>query len=137
VYVVGLTGSQPGAALANFPVTASAFQPTPDPGNTAGTGFLAKLDNTQSGAASLIYSLYLSGNGADSGGLGYGDKALGVAEDSAGNTYIVGTTSSTNFPTTTTAFQTTAPAAVAGGTVLISRFDTTKTGAASLLYSSY
>jgi hypothetical protein len=137
VYVVGLTGSQPGTALANFPVTASAFQGTPDPSNTSGTGFVSKLNTTLSGSASLIYSSYLSGNGADSNGPGFGDEPLGVAEDSAGNTYIVGTTSSTNFPTTATAFQTTPPAAVAEGTVFLSRFDTTQLGAASLLYSSY
>ncbi|MGA2427434.1 MAG: choice-of-anchor D domain-containing protein [Candidatus Acidiferrum sp.] len=146
VYVVGLTGSQPGTALANFPVTASAFQTTPDPSSTSGTAFVSKLNTTLSGSASLIYSSYLSGNGADSAGPGYGDEALGVAEDSTGNTYIVGSTSSTNFPTTTasvsfpavrTAFQTTAPAAVAAGTVFVARFDTTQSGAASLLYSSY
>ena len=137
VYVVGITGSQPGTALANFPVTASAFQPTLDPGNTSGTGFLTKLDMTQSGSASLIYSTYLGGNAADASGPGFGDEPFGVAEDSAGNTYVAGSTTSTNFPTTTTAYQQTPPAAIAGGTVFLSRFDTTKSGAASLLYSSY
>jgi hypothetical protein len=137
VYVVGITGSQPGATLADFPVTASAFQPTLDPGNTSGTGFLAKLDMTQSGSASLIYSTYLGGNAADASGPGFGDEPFGVAEDSAGNTYVAGSTTSTNFPTTATAYQQTPPAAIAGGTVFLSRFDTTKSGAASLLYSSY
>ncbi len=146
VYVVGITASQPGTALANFPVTTSAFQSVPDPSNTSGTGFITKLDTTQSGSASLLYSSYLSGNGADAAGPGFGDEPLAVAEDSAGNTYIAGSTTSTNFPTTTaspsfptvrTAFQPTPPAAVAGGTVFISRFDTTQSGAASLLYSSY
>jgi hypothetical protein len=137
VYVVGLTASQPGTALANFPVTTGAFQATPDPSNTMGSAFLTKLDTTQSGSASLIYSTYLGGNGADAAGPGFGDAAFGVAEDSAGNSYLVGATASTNFPTTTTAFQTAAPAAVANGTVFVSRFDTTKAGAASLLYSTY
>ena len=141
VYVVGLTASQPGAALANFPVTAStAFQATPDPANTTGTGFLTKLDTTKTGAASLIYSTYLGGNGADAGttlGPGFGDAAFGVAEDSAGNTYVAGTTASTNFHTTLTAFQQTTPAGNTGSTAFVSRFDTTKVGAASLLYSTY
>ena len=140
VYVVGLTASQPGAALANFPVTAStAFQATPDPANTTGTGFLAKLDTTKTGAASLIYSTYLGGNGvnaATSQG-GFGDAAFGVAEDSTGNTYVAGTTASTNFPTTLTAFRQATPAGNTGGTAFVSRFDTTKVGAASLLYSTY
>lgn len=141
VYVVGLTASQPGAALANFPVTAStAFQATPDPANTTGTGFLAKLDTTKTGAASLIYSTYLGGNGVNAGttlGPGFGDAGFGVAEDSAGNTYVAGTTASTNFRTTLTAFQQTTPAGNTGGTAFVSRFDTTKVGAASLLYSTY
>ena len=138
VYVVGLTASQPGAALANFPITTTtAFQATPDPSNTMGTAFLTKLDTTQTGAASLIYSTYLGGNGVHGASQGFGDAAFAVAEDSVGNTYLTGTTTSTNFPTTMTAFQKSAPVAIAGGTVFVSRFDATKTAAASLLYSSY
>jgi hypothetical protein len=140
VYVVGLTASQPGAALANFPVTAStAFLATPDPANLSGTGFLTKLDTTKTGAASLIYSTYLGGNGVNAATTlgGFGDEAFGVGEDSTGNTYVAGTTASTNFPTTTTAFQQTTPAGNTGGTAFVSRFDTTKAGAASLLYSTY
>jgi hypothetical protein len=45
----------------------------------------------------LIYSTYLGGSGDDYG--------YGIAVDSAGNAYVVGTTSSTNFPTTAGAFQ--------------------------------
>jgi hypothetical protein len=137
VYIVGITGSQPGAALANFPVTSGAFQLTPDPSNTAGSAFLAKLDTTQIGAAGLLYSTYLGGNGAHSAGPGFGDAAFGVAEDSAGNSYLVGGTTSTNFPTTAQAFQAAAPVAIANGTVFVSRLDTTKAGTASLLYSTY
>ena len=140
VYVVGLTASQPGAALANFPVTAStAFLATPDPANLSGTGFLTKLDTTKTGAASLIYSTYLGGNGVNAATTlgGFGDEAFGVGEDSTGNTYVAGTTASTNFPTTTTAFQQTTPAGNTGGTAFVSRFDTTKVGAASLLYSTF
>ncbi len=57
--------------------------------------------------------------------------------DSSNNAYITGATSSTNFPTTSSAFQTTAPTANARGTSFVSRIDTTKTGSASLVYSSY
>jgi len=138
VYVVGVTASQPGTALANFPVTAStAFQAAAPSGIASGTGFLTKLDTTQSGAASLIYSTYLGGNGVNNAGPGFGDAVFGVAEDSVGNTYVAGTTGSTNFPTSSTAFQQALPAGNAGGAAFVSRFDTTKTGAASLLYSSY
>ena len=137
VYVVGLTASQPGLLLANFPVTATAFQASPGAGIANGTAFLTKLDTTQSGSASLIYSTYLGGNGANASGPGFGDSAFAVAEDAAGKTYIAGTTTSTDFPTTPSAFQQLAPAAIAQGTVFLSSIDTTQTGVASLLYSSY
>jgi hypothetical protein len=137
-YVVGLTASQPGTLLANFPVTAAtAFQAAPRAGLANGTSFLTKLDTTQSGAASLIYSTYLGGNGANASGPGFGDSAFAVAEDATGKTYLTGTTTSTDFPTTATAFQQSAPAAIAQGTVFLSSFDTTAAGAASFLYSSY
>jgi len=47
----------------------------------------------------LSYSTYLGGTGNDIG--------QGIAVDTAGNAYVTGYTSSTNFPTTTGAFQTT------------------------------
>lgn len=141
VYVVGLTASQPGTALANFPVTATtAFQATAPTGIASGAAFVAKLDTTQSGAASLLYSTYFGGNGAhaSSPGPGFSDAAFGVAEDSAGNTYVAGTTASTDFPTTAgTAFQPAVPAGNTGGAAFVSRFDTTKVAGASLLYSTY
>jgi hypothetical protein len=137
-YVVGLTASQPGALLANFPVTATtSFQAAPGAGLANGTAFLAKLDTAQTGSASLLYSTYLGGNGTNAAGPGFGDSAFAVAEDSAGKTYLAGTTTSTDFPTTPNAFQQSAPAAIAQGTVFVSSLDTTQTGAASLLYSSY
>jgi hypothetical protein len=138
VYVVGLTASQPGALLANFPITATtAAQAAPGAGIANGTAFLTKLDTTQTGSASLLYSTYLGGNGINASGPGFGDSAFAVAEDSTGKTYIAGTTTSTDFPTTPNAFQQSAPAAIALGTVFVSSFDTTQIGAASLLYSSY
>jgi len=51
--------------------------------------------NTSSTA--LVYSTYLGGNNADFG--------KGIAVDSAGNAYVTGQTSSTDFPTTTDAFE--------------------------------
>jgi hypothetical protein len=137
-YVVGLTASQPGVTIADFPVTTTtAFQAVPGTGIANGTAFVTKIDTTQQGSASLIYSTYLGGNGSNASGPGFGDSAFAVAEDPSGNTYLSGTTTSTDFPTSTTAFQQSAPTAIAEGTVFVSRFDTTRIGAASLLYSSY
>jgi Beta-propeller repeat len=50
----------------------------------------------------LLYSTYLGGSGSDRGN--------GIAVDSSGSAYIVGTSYSTNFPTTVGAFQTSAVA---------------------------
>lgn len=48
--------------------------------------------------SSLVYSTFAGGGGADSG--------AGIAVDPAGNAYVVGTTSSSDFPTTNGAYQT-------------------------------
>src|SRR5262245_7067477 len=54
-------------------------------------GFVAKVDPDASGAASLVFATYLGGI-AD-------DKAFGIAIDNtASNVYVVGQTSSNNFP---------------------------------------
>jgi hypothetical protein len=130
-YVAGITLST------DFP-TRGAFQSAPAAGNTSGSVFLTRIDTTQSGANSLIYSTYLGGNGVNSAGLLFGDQAFGVAVDSSKIAYVSGTTTSTNFPTTAaTAFQTTVPAGNTLGAAFVSKIDTTMTGAASLLYSTY
>jgi hypothetical protein len=133
-YVTGLTDS------INFP-TMNPFLGGGAASSAVGNAFLTRIDTTQSKAASLIYSTYLGGNGTNSANaLGYGDEAWGVAVDSSHNAYLVGATSSTNFPTTSlTAYQTTPPAANTLGSVFLSKIDTTKTGnpSASLIYSTY
>src|SRR5204863_424202 len=68
VYVVGGTRSD------DYPITAGAFQQFPGGQLDA---YVTKIDPTQSGAASLVYSTYL-------GGLGI-DRGTGVAVDSDGN----------------------------------------------------
>ncbi len=60
---------------------------------------MTELDSTGSG---LVYSTYLGGSGC---GLGSGDQATGIALDSAGAAYVVGTTCSRDFPVTAGAFQ--------------------------------
>ncbi len=58
--------------------------------------FVTVLNDSGSG---LLYSTYLGGTGRDLG--------LGVATDGQGNVYVSGDTTSTNFPTTPGAYQTT------------------------------
>ncbi len=86
-YVTGLTGST------DFPVTPGAFQ------TTFGGGIDAFVTKLNPSGTVLVYSTYLGGSS--------NDYANGIAVDSAGNAYVTGDTSSTNFPTTPGAFQTT------------------------------
>jgi hypothetical protein len=86
-YVVGSTAS------ANFPTTAGA----PDISfNGVADAFVTKLDAAGSG---LLYSTFLGGTSFEVG--------RGIAVDAAGRVYVAGWTSSTNFPTTPGAFDTT------------------------------
>ncbi len=87
--------------------------------------FVAKIDPTQSGPASLLYSTYLGGSKNDYG--------YGLAVDGAGQAYVMGDTQSTDFPTTTNAYQ----GYQGGWDAFITRVDTTQSGPASLIYSTY
>ena len=88
--------------------------------------FVTKLDTTASGDASLVYSTYLGGNSTD---MGYG-----IAVGGSGNAYVTGYTDSTDFPTTpATRYQ----ADQTTRDVFVTRIDTTKSGDASLVYSTY
>lgn len=86
-YVAGLTESLDNpftTAYEGFPVTAGAFQR-----KGSYDAFVTKI-NPQGSA--LVYSTYLGG----STGV---DRAWGIAVDDAGNAYVIGDTTSTNFPT--------------------------------------
>jgi aldose sugar dehydrogenase len=75
------------ASSPDFP-TQNAFQ-----GFSGGSfdAFIAKIDPSASGSASMLFSTYLGGIGDD--------KAFGIAIDSGGNNvYVAGQTSSNNFP---------------------------------------
>jgi Beta-propeller repeat len=81
VYVAGTTNS------ATYPTTSSAFQIAPaSAGNHV---FVSKID---SNGSLNDYSTYLSGNGIDT--------ASNMALDSLGRVYVIGTTTSSDFPTT-------------------------------------
>src|SRR5438128_2601562 len=85
-YVTGKTLST------NFPLQ-NPFQSSFQGGTDVFVSKLNALGNA------LIYATYVGGSGADQGN--------GIAVDLAGNAYVVGTTGSTNFPTSTGAYQTT------------------------------
>ena len=90
-YVTGGTNSK------DFPVTSAAFQPRfggtggsslPPFSRPAGDGFVAKLGPS----GTLVYSSYLGGTGMDQG--------YGIAVDPSGAAFVVGATSSPDFPVT-------------------------------------
>jgi hypothetical protein len=106
MYVTGATTST------NFPVTSNAYKATcGDDGQCdthygpASDAFVTKIDTTQSGAGSLVYSTYLGGgpfgipvpqnvyvvaSGRDTG--------TAIATDASGNIYVAGNTQSFDFP---------------------------------------
>jgi Abnormal spindle-like microcephaly-assoc'd, ASPM-SPD-2-Hydin/Beta-propeller repeat len=131
-YVVGLTASTDFTQ----PTVPNGFQ-TSLP-NTSGSAFLAKINTKVAGTAGLIYSTYLGGNGANAANLFlFGDNAFGVTIDATGNAYLVGTTTSTNFPSAGNALQPTVNASNTQGEGFVSKINTTLSGAASLTYSTY
>jgi hypothetical protein len=108
------------ASSADFPVTAGAYQTT----NPANRSFVAKLDPSQSGSASLIYSTFLGGTD--------GDEARGLAVDSSGEAFVGGATASSDFPTTTGAYQASLSSPISDA--FVSELNSTGT---TLLYSTY
>lgn len=86
-YITGVTGS------IDFPTTLGAYQTSLGGSNDA---FVVKLNST---GTALVYSTYLGGTDNDVGN--------SIAVDSSGNVYLVGQTSSADFPISAGAFQTT------------------------------
>src|SRR5262249_10538033 len=83
-YVTGETD------LTDFPIR----NPVQSASGGGGDAFVTELN---AAGSALVSSTYLGGGGFDAG--------RGIAVDTAGNAYIVGSTASTNFPTTATALQ--------------------------------
>ena len=80
-------------ASPDYPTTAGAFQRTL---NGIKDSYVTRLNVTASG---YVFSTLLGGTGIEDG--------YGVGMDATGNAYVVGATTSTDFPTTAGAFQTT------------------------------
>jgi hypothetical protein len=116
-YVVGSTES------ADFP-TVNAFQPAIGALGSE-SAFLSKFKPDGSG---LLYSTYLGGStGSEI------DGAFGVAVDSLGDAYVTGTAGASSFPTKNAAQPT--PGRPPDG--FVAKFDTTQSGAASLVFSTF
>lgn len=111
-----VTGSTFGDQTNNFPTTQGAFQRTAPGGGR--DSFVTKLNPA---GTALVYSTFLGGNNSDEG--------EGIAVDSAGNAYLVGATSSTNFP-----LEGAHQSVNLGGSAFVTKLNPSGSG---LLYSSY
>jgi len=115
------------AASSDFPTTPGSVQPALPPGNYR-NGFVTKLNPA---GTALIYSTYLTGS--------QGSFCTGIALGSSGDAYVTGTATSSDFPTTSRAFQKTAPHSSQSTERGVSPGFVTHLNAAgtALLYSTY
>jgi Abnormal spindle-like microcephaly-assoc'd, ASPM-SPD-2-Hydin/Beta-propeller repeat len=111
------------ATSTNFPVTPGTAIQTA--GQSTGLAFVSRINPALSGTNSLVYSTLLGGTSANQG--------TGIAVDASFNAYITGQTTSTNFPVTTSAFQSSLKGTA--GNAFVARVDTTT--ANNLVYSTY
>ena len=114
-----------------YPTTAGAFISAES--SLYGTyAFVTELNPT---GTSLVYSTYLSGTEATGSPETYG---FAIAADATGNAYVVGTTDSQTYPTTTGAYQTSANCTSPyQGTCTTAFVTKIAVGGSSLSYSTY
>ena len=112
-YVAGETLST------NFPTTSGAFSRVL---SGSANAFVTKLNPTGS---ALVYSTYLGGSQVDFA------ERIALSKDGSNQAYVVGTTSSPNFPATPGAFDTTANG---GFDAFVTRLNTS---GSALVYSTY
>ena len=109
----------------NFPVRGPVFQKTFHGGSVTGDAVVVEVE---SAGFYLEWSSYLGGSGED--------QAFGVAVDTPGNVYVSGHTTSTDFPVTAGAYQTTCPVNSSGGCSAAFVSTVNPTGKA-LVYSTF
>ena len=107
----------------DFPVTGDAYQ---NYLRSMGDLFLAKFDLTRGGLDGLRYCTFIGGDNLD--------IPHGMALDANGVIWMSGYTLSSDFPTTSNAYQSSAPGGVSG---FLLGFDTTQTSGQPLVYSTY
>jgi uncharacterized protein (TIGR03437 family) len=120
---------------ANFPVTINAFRTVGADSYgqfPSGEGFVTKLNPAATGNSQVLYSTLFGGSGDD--------EVFGIAVDPAGRVVVTGITNSPDLFTTPGAFQCCfsgylSPVISQFG--FLARLDPSKSGAASLLYSTY
>jgi len=118
-YVTGFTGSSDFPKLGAYDTTLGGI----------GDAFVAKLNPSASGSASLLYSTYLGGSGGE-----YGNA---IALDGSGKVYVTGDTLSSDLQTTANAFIQTCPSCPTYYGGFVAKLDPAIAGSSGLLYGSY
>jgi hypothetical protein len=125
IYISGTTRSP------DFPISSGAFQTTCPPIVFGGCGSIAFVMKF-TGTGALVYSTYLGGSATvGPATLGTSSEANGIAVDDTGETYVVGTAYTTDFPTTADAFMPTNPGL---WNAFVTKFSA---DGRSLIYSTY
>jgi hypothetical protein len=116
-----------GTCSSDFPTTPGAFE-TVAPVKTYPSCASAFVTEMGQNGSELIYSTFLGGS--------HGDSASAIAIDSDGNAYVTGGTGSSDFPTTSSAFQSVFPAKTYSysGSAFVTKLNNTGTG---LVYSTF
>ena len=118
-FVTGWTSS------GNFPSTPGAFDTTPPSSINQSKAFVVKLNPTGS---ALSYGTFLGGNSSTAS---ISTNGSGIAIDDTGNAYVVGSTTTSDFPITPGAFDTNFNGSA---DVFVTKLNVTGT---ALLYSTY
>ena len=130
--VIYLTG---GTNADDYPVSSGAYSSkysgSLSAGGIPGVGdaFVTKLDTSASGTGQVVYSTFFGG--------ALDDEGLAIAVDPTGRITVAGQTDSLALPVTGDAFQKFNAGPSPTGQGFIARFDPSKSGTASLLYSTY
>jgi hypothetical protein len=124
-----------GTTAGSFPTTAGALQSTCGACSSGGAGFFSQINPSASGAASLLYSTYLSGSGGIIGATPMGDAMTAIASDPNGNAVLTGIVTSQDFPTTANAYQTECQGLCESPTITV--INPALSGQAALIYSTY
>ncbi|MBI4320396.1 MAG: SBBP repeat-containing protein [Chloroflexi bacterium] len=128
VYVVGYSAG-------DFPTTPGAFDRSLADGDR--DAFVFKMNPGGQGAADLLYSTYLGGS--------EWDRGYGIALDGSGSVYVTGHTGSSDFPTTSGAFDRScgtdgncnATAFGSPGDAFVSKLNLAGEGPGDLVYSTF
>ena len=122
------------ALYTDFPVTSGVFQTANNASSISATNaFVAKINLT---GTALVYSTWLGGSGLKKSAIALdGDSADAIAVDASGDAYVAGLAYSTNFPTTSGAYQT--KNAGATNETYNAFFTELNPTATALLYSTY